>query len=251
MSKPNGVVIYSGPSEIDGKPIVCIATGLEDKSLNTKTGGGLIQTWILREDIAPHDAVKNGEDASICGDCQHRGTIVDGKNVGRSCYVTVFQAPLNVWKTYHRGKYPTVDDLAAPFAARGVRLGAYGDPAAVPVAVWEKVMADTAFGTGYTHQWKNPKFAGLAKWCMASVDSSAERVFAKILGFRTFRVKGENEPVEKGEGVCPASKEAGHKLTCDQCKACGGTKARAKCDEVINVHGTTGKVANHTRRRAA
>ena len=106
MKKPNGIVIYRGPSMLDGAPIVCIATGLETGSSNGKTGGGLIQTWIIREDQSPTEAVNSGADASVCGGCRHRGSIVDGKNVDRSCYVTIFQAPLNVYKSYHRGIYP-------------------------------------------------------------------------------------------------------------------------------------------------
>jgi hypothetical protein len=85
----NGLVLYRGPSMIDGQPIVCIATGLATKSTNEKTGD-LIQTWILRDDIAPIDAANTGADVSICGDCPHRGQVIDGKNVNRTCYVTLF-----------------------------------------------------------------------------------------------------------------------------------------------------------------
>jgi hypothetical protein len=60
MSKtPNGYILYQGPSAIDGKPIVVIATGFASKSNNGKTGD-MIQTWIIRQDIAPHLAVKSG-----------------------------------------------------------------------------------------------------------------------------------------------------------------------------------------------
>ena len=62
----NGVILYRGPSLIDGKPIVVIATGLKRRSKNSKTMD-MIQTWILRADINPKDAIYNGEDASISG----------------------------------------------------------------------------------------------------------------------------------------------------------------------------------------
>ena len=91
----NGLVIYRGPSILDGSPIVVIATGLGSGSSNRKTGA-LVQTWILREDVSPIKAIQNGSDVSICGACPHRGRIEDGRNVGRSCYVNVGQAPLNV-----------------------------------------------------------------------------------------------------------------------------------------------------------
>jgi hypothetical protein len=87
MQKPNGLVLYRGPSQLDGAPIIVVATGIAGASRNAKTGD-LIQTWILREDISPTEAVKTGADASICGTCPHRGTISEGKNIGRSCYVT-------------------------------------------------------------------------------------------------------------------------------------------------------------------
>ena len=62
------MIIYQGPSLIDGKPIIAIAT------LNSRNGktGEMIQTWIMRSDIEPHKAIKTGEDSSVCGDCPHR-----------------------------------------------------------------------------------------------------------------------------------------------------------------------------------
>jgi len=70
MAKPNGVIVYEGPSELDGEPIVVIVTGLR-KSDNTKTGD-MLQLWILLQNKLPCDAAKQGLDSSICGDCKHR-----------------------------------------------------------------------------------------------------------------------------------------------------------------------------------
>ena len=257
----NGIVIYRGPSILDGSPIVVIATGLGAGSSNRKTGA-LVQTWILREDMSPIEAIQSGADVSICGACPHRGRIVDGKNAGRSCYVNVGQAPLNVWRTYHRtplanGKqrsgYPEArqDELSAIFAGRLVRLGSYGDPAAVPVWVWQAVMAQADGGTGYTHQWKDAALE-LAQWCMASCDSQADRVFAGFLGYRTFRVTAQDSRTDRGEReiICPASDEAGKVTNCAACKACGGLSAKAKADIVITVHGPTYAKANGRRNLA-
>lgn len=231
----NGVVLYRGPSKLDGKPIVVIATGLKAKSNNAKTGD-MIQTWILREDISPTEAVKNGEDYSICGSCPHRG---DGTGKGRSCYVTLFQAPLNVWKSYHRGIYPQVDAFTARqlFAGRMVRLGSYGDPAAAPYSMWKVVTASAKGWTGYTHQWKlvSSNWSALV---MASADTVHEMQQAQALGYRTFRVSAEVGQVVKGlEVICPASAEAGHKTECASCKACMGTSGKAKASIVIAAHG--------------
>jgi hypothetical protein len=76
---------------------------------------------------------------------------------------------------------------------------------------------------------------------MASCDSSADRAMAKVLGFRTFRVRSHAEPVETREVICPASAEAGKRTSCAACKACGGTSAKAKADVVILAHGVGAK----------
>lgn len=247
----NGLILYRGPSILDGAPIVVIATGITGKaSRNTKTGG-IIQTWILREDVSPVDAVHTGADASICGTCPHRGTIVDGRNVGRSCYVTVFQAPLVVWKAFHKGIYPTATpaEARAILAGSKVRLGAYGDPAAAPFNVWAEALADTAAHTGYTHQWAAfPEFKAL---CMASCDTVADFELATAAGWRTFRVRRSTDPVMPREVTCPASAEAGHKTSCAACVACGGHGSKARANIVIAAHGAAGKVNAFAARPAA
>ena len=223
-TKANGFVFYRGPSMLDGQPIIAIATGTAKGSRNTKTGGE-VQTWILRDDVSPVDAAHTGADASICGTCPHRGVIVDGRNVARSCYVTLFHAPLNVWKSAHRGIYPNVtpQEGAAILQGLTLRLGSYGDPAAVPLEVWQGLLELTDGHTGYTHAWRtNP---ALAAYCMASCDTPTDYVEAKALGWRTFRVMTQAEANAKFEReiACPASKEAGAKTSCALCKACGGT----------------------------
>lgn len=247
----NGVVLYEGASQLDGAPIICVATGLSAKSRNGKTGA-LIQTWILRADVSPRVAVNTGDDASICGDCKHRGVVVtiDGvlTNKKRRCYVRVSNAPRSVWSSWKRGIYPTAWD-ASTFAGRAVRLGAYGDPAAVPFHVWARVLSLAAFHTGYTHQWA--RFPELAAYCMANVDTAAERLHARFLGFRTFRVRGAAETRDRAEAVCGASAEAGHKTNCFDCHACSGTTGRARCDIVIVDHGPMRASVNRASRLAA
>lgn len=250
----NGIVIWEGPSVIDGAPIMVVATGIKTNSRNAKTGN-LIQTWILRSDIKPTDATHTGADESICGACPHRGTLekqADGttKNVGRSCYVTVFQAPLNIFNTTHRGKYERVSLDAARdiFAMRNVRLGAYGDPAAVPFEVWAHVLEFAARGTGYTHQWKTCD-SRFAQYCMASADSMQEAQEAQAKGYRTFRVGTHAESIVKGsEFLCPASKEAGQKTNCAACLACGGLSSPNRANVFIPAHGAANKVAAFERR---
>jgi hypothetical protein len=243
-NKINGYILYRGPSKIDGEPIIMIGTGFAEASDNTKTGKGMIQTWILTDDIHPNNAVNDGDDYSICGDCVHRGRLIWDKEklkrrvTGRTCYVKVFQAPSNVWKAYKRGLYPEISayDIPEIMQNRAVRFGAYGDPAAVPYEVINAIGLTASFTTGYTHQWKNCE-GRYRKWVMASAESNEERIDAKTLGYRVFRVRADFDDVNKFEIKCPAAKEMGHKTTCDKCKACGGLSSKANADITIMAHG--------------
>jgi hypothetical protein len=134
-------------------------------------------------------------------------------------------------------------------ANRVVRLGSYGDPAAVPIAVWEALVSRATAHTGYTHQWRTmPQLAAL---CMASADSALEAAQAQTQGWRTFRVRAPSEPIAPREFVCPASKEAGAKTDCASCRACGGITSKAKANPVIIAHGATARRFIVTRSPAA
>jgi hypothetical protein len=237
----SGVVLYEGPSQIDGAPIVVIANRIEEKSANEKTGE-MVQTWILRSDVSPTEALKSGADSSVCGNCPHRPA-----NNG-SCYVRVFQAPTVTWKAFHRGRYarPGIDFdkplLAKLFAGKAFRMGSYGDPAAAPFPLWRMCTVNASVVNGYTHQWRDARFQAFKLLCMASADSVADMNEAHAAGWRTFRVRAESEPVMKGlEVICPASKEAGFKTDCASCKSCGGNSAKAKVSMVIVAHGAVAK----------
>lgn len=250
----NSVLLWEGPSQIDGAPIMLVATGIKNASSNRKTGA-MVQTYIIRRDVSPVEAIHTGADESICGNCQHRGEVVKGdgdyptKNVNRSCYVLVFQGPLNVFKTYHAGKYPDASGYGADLleGAR-IRLGTYGDPAAVPFEVWKPLICKAYRVTGYTHQWKDCD-SRFARYCMASADSAQEARDAQALGYRTFRVGTPAEKLVKGEFLCPASKEAGQKLNCADCLACGGELSPNKANVFIPAHGVTNKIRAFANRR--
>lgn len=239
MKKPNGVILWSGPSMLDASPIVVVAIGTSAGSTNSKTGN-MLQTYILCADVNPVEALKTGADASVCGECKHRPIL------GGACYVNVGQGPNSVHKAMLRGAYPRADDAAAIRSigsGRIVRLGTYGDPAAVPAWVWDALVADAAGHTGYTHQWANPALpaehrASIARHCMASADTPDERAAAHAEGLRTFRVRTADAPVMTGEFVCPASAEAGKRKTCAQCLACNGTtRGTRQASPVIVAHG--------------
>lgn len=230
MKKPNGYVIYRGPSLLNGDPIVVVAI---TKSSNIKTGN-MVQTYILADNgKAPHASAMALEDEAICGACPHR------RGKGGACYVNLAQGPSQVMKSLIKGSYPaSIESAASASAGRMVRLGTYGDPAAVPADVWHALLALAAGHTGYTHQWKQGKAGHVMDLCMASADSEADRTIAKAMGYRTFRVRSEQEPIRQGEFACPASKEAGMKKTCATCGACNGGVNSRKADPAIIVHGS-------------
>jgi hypothetical protein len=260
----NSVILWRGPSLLDGAPIVVIASGL-NSSANSKTGN-MLQTYILRDDISPVNAARTGDDSSVCGACPHRGvTVTDAKgemrNKGRTCYVNLGQGPLSVWRAFKRGALPTAaeilgagpaDAIRATGRGRVVRLGTYGDPAAVPAAIWRDLIGDAIGHTGYTHQWRNaPELRAL---CMASCDSELEAADAQLHGWRTFRAALPGMPARAPryvaplrESVCPASAEAGRKLQCAQCLACSGANGR-RGSIVIQAHGGFAVMANIRRR---
>ena len=262
---PGTVILWEGPSALDGAPIVVLASGLDDPSANVKTGP-MIQCWILRQDVSPADAVKLGLDVAICGLCPHRGSasaiaIAAASEGGafpedRTCYVNVARLT-DLWDAYKRGRYARVNAWEAKalfeHVRREVRIGAYGDPAAAPYALWSVACAEAEKRgdlTGYTHQWRtcDQRFANL---CMASCDSAAEAEEAEAMGWRTFRVLATGEVIRRGkEAACPAAnKAAKRKVQCVDCKACGGHASPNKASIAVPVHGPG--VAKFNRRAAA
>ena len=235
MTNTNSLIVYEGPSVIDGAPIVVILTGLDQSSANGKTGD-LVQSFIIRADVEPHQALKSGDDASVCGLCPHRPLIVKMlAKVGITsspCYVKVHESVLSVFRAYRRGSYArasSIAQVAAVLQGRKLRLGTYGDPAAAPVGLWALLVSLASGHVGYTHQWQSVGFDARA-WSplvMASADSAAEARQATELGMRYFRVSigVDKAPLEV---TCPASIEGGRKAQCSDCLLCAGTSKAAR-----------------------
>ena len=173
------------------------------------------------------EASKTGADFSICGSCIMRGeATTDPKRKlakGRRCYVKLFQGPLIVWKSYKAGRYQpgNATDMGR---GRFVRLGTYGDPAAVPQYVWNNLLKEASTWTAYTHQ---P--GEMSEICMQSADTYQEAQKHWAAGRRTFRVIKDLLDLDKAnETLCPASKEAGRRVQCTACKLCkGSSKAKS------------------------
>jgi hypothetical protein len=234
----NGVVLFKGASVYNGAPLVVIMTGVDKPSQNRKTGASY-QVFILADDVSPTEASRTDASEANCGDCVFRHG---------ACYVRIEQAPLAVWTAYKRGVYPEVD--WSKFKLRQeqfIRFGAYGDPALVAFDLWEPLFSQIkergVRHTGYTHAWRycDQRYAG---WLQASADHVDDLEFARSRGWRTFRVRAENEPLMEGEFICPASTEYAQiynkKKTCAQCLACDGKRSNAdfRGSAAIIVHGT-------------
>ena len=234
----NGI-IYRGPSLLNGKPIVVVASYSER---NRKTGG-MVQTYILSDEVEPVTASRMGTDASICGDCPLRGIANPAKPKGqadkRACYVTLIHGPATTYRALQRGVYPNATDTEAQTAigfGRSVRIGTYGDPAAVPLHVWEGLTMRAKGWTAYTHQFKsNPDALAYA---MASVESldAARHVWNQ--DGRTFRlVRSVSEVDLSREVICPASSEGGKRTTCADCMLCSGLATKSPKSVAIVAHG--------------
>jgi hypothetical protein len=234
-------VIYRGPSLLDGSPIVVVAIVA---SKNRKTGN-MVQTYILRDDMDPLTASKTGADVSICGNCPHRGTATDDPKAklakGRSCYVNLAQGVLMVWKHLAKGGYPVAAGhkaISAIGAGRMVRIGTYGDGAAVPSYIWDSLCSMAEGWTAYTHQSGWTGAAADPSRFMVSVESKADAGAAWEAGARTFRVIANVADVVKGKEIlCPASEEMGKRATCATCKLCAGASIKAKSIAIV-AHGT-------------
>jgi hypothetical protein len=231
MSKPNGFVLHETPS------VVVIAIGFNNKSTNTKTGA-MIQIYTLLRNTDPINGSRTGADSAICFDCKFRG-VSDGESVtGRLCYVTLMHGPLAVYRAYRNGSYPKLakKDIPSVVAGRSVRFGAYGEGVLLPKAIALAIIAVAKGWTWYTHQWRNPKFAWVRPYAMASCDSVVDQLQASAQGWRTFRVSADDSH-SADEINCPASLEAGHRTECERCLLCQGASKVAK-NIYIQAHGT-------------
>ena len=229
MKQVKSGIIYRGPSLLDGAPIVAVAVFTGS---NRKTGA-MLQTYILPDNgVSPVENARTLADASVCGACPHR------RGLGGACYVTLHQGPRSVWSAVERGSYADATSwgaLRALGADRMVRLGTYGDPAAVPYHVWAALLDHAKDHTGYTHQSRHPGFdRRMLDLCMVSVDTEGQYKLThkRTPEARTFRVMGANDTLQAGEIECLADAKG---LTCTECGVCDGAGSGA--DVAIRVHG--------------
>ena len=242
MSKnknPTGYLVYEGPSAMDpSAPIAVIVNRIHTKATNAKTGA-MVQSFIIRTDMKPNEALKSKQDHAVCGCCPYAGA--------NGCYVSI-KMVCSVYAAYKRGSYKraTSEEVGQIVSERirtghvaGLRCGSYGDPAAAPFEVWEpmvQLVRDAGGKTsGYTHQWSDryaymgrtadPRYRQLL---MASAHGPVDAILANADGWRAFTVFDSEEAFRlSGMALCPASKEAGFRRTCGTCgsqSACNGRR---------------------------
>tara|TARA_R100001443_G_scaffold116613_2_gene137588 strand:+ start:9498 stop:10364 length:867 start_codon:yes stop_codon:yes gene_type:complete len=235
------LVLYKGISLLDNEtPIMIVMSGFTKDSSNVKTGG-LVQLYILPVHETPKDTYfgtykKGGivpSRLSVCGDCKYNGN--------NGCYVR-WATLGSIWKAAK--DQPAIPTTLTREFLKGlrVRVGAAGDPAAVPASVWNKILGSCENFTGYTHQWNKPQFQNLQDLFVASVDNARENEKARALGWSTFFVT-DNEEEAKNEGIrCLASagKSDTHGLptTCATCMLCNGQSRKQKTITEV-LHGAT------------
>jgi hypothetical protein len=218
----NGVIFYKGKSEITGESIVGVATGLKIPSRNAKTGD-VIQTFILRSDLNPLFAVLQDKDKAICGNCPLKYT---NSNL---CYVNVSKSVSHVYNCFKRNNYAYTDVLNT---VKSIRLGSYGDPTAIPIKIWQKILKNKSF-VGYTHNWKfcNPKWRN---YLLASIESPKLIAVLNNLGWYTARIIKDKSELTESEILCPAQ-ATNNLIKCENCLLCNPHNKQNVC---FLVHGT-------------
>ena len=243
ITKFSAIKIWEGPSAFDGAPIMAVLSNYATNTGNEKIGKEFSQVWILPmprlnpktgkiEDFLPREAYES-KSPTVCGSCSH---------LGQGCYVV--WSRLKALYDCAKVQKPLIHRpggrllLKQLMKGQKVRLGAAGDPLAMPLWVARLLVDGAELNTGYTHAWYNLEIPDLDQWAgfvMASVDSEKEKEAANSLGWRTFRtIKGELK-LEKAEIQCHADLLG---KSCAECGFCNGKQnQKVKKDIAINVHG--------------
>ncbi len=231
VSKSGAFVVYRGPSAFDGREIVAILTGAKGKKSSNAKTGPMAQLFILVSDEHPRDAQKSGHDVTVCGTCPYRPSVARGV----VCYATQGLQGMATGSTWKANRDLAVN-LAGALAALvksgiSLRLGSYGDPAALPESVVAALVgACRGKVTGYTHAWRTQTWA--RAYMMASADSLQDHATARAQGWRTFRVTTESD-LATDEILCPYETR---KVQCATCGLCDGARVGNVKSIAIHAH---------------
>ena len=229
--------VWAGPSQLTGDPIMVLAIKAARASAANAKTGDMWQMYILPATQSPTDAIASGADRAVCGLCPHRKPHGDGEEsygIG-DCYTygTTAVAANGSWRVERDGR--SLEFSPDMVTGDTVRLGAYGDPAAVPFEVWVPILAASTGHTAYTHQWRDcdARFRDIA---MASCDSVEDMALATSLGWRCYTVVPVGTGKIAGAVPCPSPR-----IKCADCLKCGGTASGRTGNVSIEAHGARAK----------
>ena len=199
-SKARGLLVYRGPSTMPGLSKKTPVIGAVSFYCSNLKVGDEFQTWHFNAKVHPIEARRgHTSDACVCGEGANACPFVaaPGDTVG-ACYPA--GRTLNgIWSSIQRGNYPELAELAAelrlPVEATlavvgsvpdGVRLGAYGDPVAMPAAIAQHLTRSAQERQGFTHQWRQVSRSAWPRLVMASCELPEQVGQAAALGWRTY-----------------------------------------------------------------
>ncbi len=247
IDMPTTIVLWAGPSALDGTPIMLVGSRIADPSANRKTGD-MLQMSIMRQDLAPIDAWRIGADGAVCPDaCGHRSKARGGRG---TCYVN--KARLTAaWaaavRELTRGRVGFPPFL---FARARVRMGMEGDPAAVPLEVIAPVLTAAGAWSMYTAAWRTLPDAW-KRYAMASCDTPEDAVEAMARGWRPFAssTSPDMDTAYEAAGLTLCDAERPTPKTCAACLRCNGAgrhpssptpRTTARPGAYLPIHGAIG-----------
>lgn len=224
-------------SQLDNQPII-VAVQMTDTA-NIKLGREMRQVWIMPADVVPSAANGTKAQDSVCGGCWFKKT--------GACYVNM-QTVNSVYRSVEAGNYTELDVseadlsiLADALCGQHVRVGAWGDPAAMPWEIMDTITKSAAGYTAYTHQTAHPKFDDrYLSVCMVSAENPKVAAKYQAQGIRTFRPVLAGTALAASELTCP---NESHGMNCIECRLCdGGNAKRGNPSIAVTIHGADWKV---------
>lgn len=236
---PTTLVLWAGPSELDGTPIMLVGSRIAEPSQNRKTGD-MVQVSIMRQDLAPIDAWRVGGDAAVCPDaCPHRSKARDGRG---TCYVNKARLTATHAAAVRELRAGRVGFPPFLFARARVRMGMEGDPAAVPLEVIAPILRASGAWSMYTAAWRTLPDAWRT-YAMASCDTPADAAEAMRRGWRPFAASQsvEEDHAYETAGLTLCNAERPTPVTCAACLRCNGSgKNPSRPGAYLAIHGALG-----------
>jgi len=238
---PSTLVLWTGPSALDATPILIVAHRVNAPSTNDKTGD-MVQVSIMRADMSPVDAWRDGRDGAVCpAACVHRSKSRGGNG---TCYVNKARLS-SAWRAARKlADAGRVGVPAGMFAGAVVRVGMEGDPSAAPLHVWEAVLAGSKRHTGYTAAWRTLP-AAWSRLFMASCASPDDVRDAQAAGWRPFTASASSadDAAYAAAGLRVCLSDAAD-VPCVDCGGCdGNSRGSKRAGYYLAQHGAIGAAA--------